>query len=177
MATQIVQAPTSAECTTAPLPADAVAAMRRLELALAAPEIVRAVTRYEVATARYDELIAKPASDLKPVEVDAIGDAQQVIAESFGVLAEAGMHHLVLALADQTVAHFDHWGSIWGYSTVEDTEGDIAAARAEGASIDEWETVDRDGRPLRVVRATHRQWGTDIHVFSTWDTRSKAGKR
>lgn len=80
---------------TAPLPAVAVDEMRRLELALAAPEIVRAVTRYEVATARYDELIAKPASALKPAEVDAFGDAQQVIAESLAVLAEASRLDLI----------------------------------------------------------------------------------
>ncbi|MGW5197340.1 hypothetical protein [Streptomyces spiralis] len=90
---------------------------------------------------------------------------------------QAAMHRIELALADQTVAHLDQWGSIWGFSTVEDTDGDIAEARAEGASIQEWETVDRDGRPLRVVRATHPAWGTDIHVFSTWDTRRKAVTR
>jgi hypothetical protein len=87
------------------------------------------------------------------------------------------MRRLELALADKTVAHFDTCGSIWGFSTAEDTEKDIAQARVEGASVDEWETTDRDGQPLRVVRATHRQWGTDIHVFSTWDTRSKAVAR
>lgn len=84
------------------------------------------------------------------------------------------LHSLELAFADRTVAHFDTHGSIWGFSTVQDTEADIAQARAEGASIDEWETVDLDGQSLLVVRATHRLWGTDIHVFSSWDTRSKA---
>jgi hypothetical protein len=80
---------------TAPLPQAARDAMARLELAFAAPHIVRVVTRYEVAAARYDELIAKPVSALKPAEVDAIGDAQQVIAESFGILAEAGRLDLI----------------------------------------------------------------------------------
>ena len=108
---------------------------------------------------------------------DLIGAPERAETAQLPQLARDAMHRIELALADQTVAHFDQWGSVWGFSTVEDTEGDIAEARAEGASIDEWETVDRDGQPLRVVRATHPQWGTDIHVFSTWDTRSKAGKR
>lgn len=84
----------------APLPAPAVDALARLERAfLPLPlRIVRAVTRYEVAAARYDELIARPASDLSPAEVDAIGDAQQTMADEFGVLAEAGRTDLLAPL-------------------------------------------------------------------------------
>jgi hypothetical protein len=85
---------------TAPLPPAASAALRRLEAAfLPMPlEIVRAVTRYENAARRYDELIARPASDLSPAEVDAIGDARQTMADEFGVLAEAGRTDLLAPL-------------------------------------------------------------------------------
>jgi hypothetical protein len=58
-------------------------------------KVQRAVVRYEVAAARYDELEARPATSLSPAEFDAIGDAQQVIAESFGILAEAGRLDLI----------------------------------------------------------------------------------
>ena len=58
-------------------------------------EVAEALTRYEVATARYDELIVRPASSLSPAEFDAVGTAQQTIAESLGVLADAGMLHLI----------------------------------------------------------------------------------
>ena len=58
-------------------------------------EVAEALTRYEVATARYDELIVRPASALSPREFDAFGDAQQTIAKSLGVLADAGMLHLI----------------------------------------------------------------------------------
>lgn len=60
-----------------------------------APEVQRAVTRYEVACARYDELIARPASSLSAAEFDAFQTAQQVIAESAGILADAGQLHLI----------------------------------------------------------------------------------
>ena len=58
-------------------------------------DLARAATRYEVATARYDELIARPASSLSPREVDAVGEAQQAIAESLGTLADAGRLDLI----------------------------------------------------------------------------------
>ncbi|MET8080044.1 hypothetical protein [Streptomyces sp. NPDC005303] len=74
---------------TAPLPTSAAVSLARLERAFLPLPVVRAVTRYEVATARFDELAAKPASELKPAEVDAFGEAQQTIAESVAVLAEA----------------------------------------------------------------------------------------
>jgi hypothetical protein len=83
-----------------PLPAPAVDAMSHLERAfLPLPlHVVRAVTRYEVAALRYDELIARPASELSPAEVDAIGAAQQTMANEFGVLAEAGRTDLLAPL-------------------------------------------------------------------------------
>ncbi|MGV9888363.1 hypothetical protein [Streptomyces sp. NPDC003395] len=109
--------------------------------------------------------------------VQALPGAEHTPTEPLSPMAVYAMHRVELALADRTVAHFDHWGSVFGFSTVEDTEKDIAESRAEGAVIDEWETVDRDGQSLRVVRATHPEWGIDIHAFSTWDTRRKAVAR
>lgn len=80
---------------TAPLPTPAATALANLERAFLPLSLVRAVTRYEVATARYDELIARPASTLLPAEFDAVGDAQQTIAESLGTLADAGRLDLI----------------------------------------------------------------------------------
>ena len=80
---------TATNTPTAPLPASAATALANLERAFLPPAVVRAVTRYEIATARFDELAAKPASELKPAEVDAFRAAQQTIADAFGVLAEA----------------------------------------------------------------------------------------
>lgn len=87
---------------TAPLPAPAVEALARLERAfLPMPlEIVRAVTRYETAALRHDELAARET--LSPVEVDAIRDAQDTMADSFGVLAKAGRVDLLRPLAAAT---------------------------------------------------------------------------
>ena len=79
----------------APLPSAAEAALSRLDRAFLPLSLVRAVTRYEIAAARYDELIARPASELSPAEFDSIGMAQQTMAEAFGVLAEAGRTDLV----------------------------------------------------------------------------------
>lgn len=85
---------------TAPLPAPAVSALSRLERAfLPMPlQLVRAVTRYEIAAARYDELMARPASDLSPAEFDSFNDAQQTMADEFAVLAEAGRTDLLAPL-------------------------------------------------------------------------------
>ncbi|QQM45159.1 hypothetical protein [Streptomyces liliifuscus] len=81
---------------TAPLPAPAVAALARLELKLTAPAaVVRAVTVYEVATARYDELIAHPASTLSGAEFDSLTSAQDSLTEAFTTLAEAGRLDLI----------------------------------------------------------------------------------
>lgn len=83
--------PLSVSRPSAPLPQPAVEALDRLERAfLPVPlDVVRAVARYEVATARFDELMARPASELSPAEVDAFGEAQQTIVDALGVLAEA----------------------------------------------------------------------------------------
>ncbi|MEU3826481.1 hypothetical protein AB0F36_14350 [Streptomyces sp. NPDC029080] len=96
MATQIVQAPQRAERTTAPLPSAAVDAMRRLELALADPDVVRAVTRYEVASARTAELsAAMDTRNLSGAEVDSLVLAQDVMAAARTTLASAGQLHLI----------------------------------------------------------------------------------
>ncbi|MFF8656796.1 hypothetical protein [Streptomyces huasconensis] len=67
------------------------------------------------------------------------------------------------------VVTLDHWGTTWGTTTVQqaEAEADIKTARTQGATIDEWETTDRDDLPLRVVRVTHPRFGTDICVFTS----------
>ena len=80
---------------TAPLTPAAATALAKLERAFLPLALVRAVTRYEVATARYDELIARPVSSLSPAEFNAVGEAQQTIAESLGILADAGRLDLI----------------------------------------------------------------------------------
>lgn len=80
---------------TAPLPPAAVSALHRLDRAFLPLAVEKAVTRYEIAAARYDELIARPVSELSPAEVDSIGFAQQTLADAFGVLAEAGRLDLI----------------------------------------------------------------------------------
>jgi len=57
--------------------------------------IVRAVSRYEVAALRYDELSARPASTLSPAEHDAWQVAQQTMSDEFAVLADAGRTDLL----------------------------------------------------------------------------------
>lgn len=84
------------------------------------------------------------------------------------------MHRLELALADRTVANFDNHGSFWGFDTVEKTEADIDEARAAGTAIDEWETVDRDGQLLHVVRLADPRFLDTICVFSSWPQTAKA---
>lgn len=88
---------------TAPLPTPAAAALSRLERAFLPAELVVAVTRFETAAARYDELVARPASTLSPAEFDAVADSQQVMADAMAVLAEAGRTDLLapLSTADQ----------------------------------------------------------------------------
>ena len=81
---------------TAPLPPAAADAMRRLELALAAPAVVRAVTRYEIASARTAELsAAMDTRHLSGAEFDSLALAQDVMAESQATLAAAGQLHLI----------------------------------------------------------------------------------
>jgi len=59
------------------------------------PAIVRAVADYEIATARYDDLIARPASTLSGAEFDLLTSAQDRLTEAFTTLAEAGRLDLI----------------------------------------------------------------------------------
>lgn len=63
------------------------------------------------------------------------------------------------------VINYDHWGTVWGFSTLTDFETETTQERAEGATVEEWETADRDGQPMRVVRVTHPKYGIDIRVI------------
>ncbi|MBA2951614.1 hypothetical protein [Streptomyces himalayensis] len=90
------------------------------------------------------------------------------------VLAADALRRLELAMDTQTVANFDSHGSLWGFSTTEEAEELIAEERAVLSAVDEWETVDRDGQPLRVVRIADPTFLDTICVFSTWNTASKA---
>ncbi|MFE6126655.1 hypothetical protein ACFQ6Q_00060 [Streptomyces sp. NPDC056437] len=56
------------------------------------------------------------------------------------------------SITSAIVANYDNYGSLWGFDTVAAAEASIAEARADGVAIDEWETTDRDGRLLRIVR-------------------------
>jgi hypothetical protein len=127
---------------TSPLPLAALTAMSRLEQAfMPVPlAVVRAVARYEVAAARYDELIAKPVGDLKPAEVDAIGDAQQVIAESFGVLAEASRLDLIApaeaaARYRLAVSHYRQLVTAADYDGCLDAQDEMAMCRCQLAQV------------------------------------------
>ncbi|MFC4500644.1 MULTISPECIES: hypothetical protein [Streptomyces] len=64
------------------------------------------------------------------------------------------------------VANYDNYGSLWGYETAATAEQDITAARANGATVDEWETTDRDGQPLRIVRMADPTFLDTISVFT-----------
>ena len=86
---------------TAPLPPAAEAALHRLELALSLPaEVVRAVTRFEVASARTAELsAAMDERDLTPAEFDALDFAQDTMRQARAALAAAGRLDLIEAAA------------------------------------------------------------------------------
>ena len=80
---------------TAPLPVPGVEALARLELAFAPRRIVRAVVRFEIATARFAELSAREASTLSPAEFGALRASRIVMSVSRSILADAGMLHLI----------------------------------------------------------------------------------
>ena len=52
------------------------------------------------------------------------------------------------------VTNYDCYGSLWGHDTVTRAEAGIAERRSEGATVDEWDAVDRVGNPMRIVRTT-----------------------
>ncbi|WP_416477015.1 hypothetical protein [Streptomyces sp. LKA04] len=114
MATQIVQAPTCADTAgTAPLPPAAVEALARLERQLSGqsvadtlaheagsyvrvtPAVQRAVTRYEVAAARYAELAVVDGRAMTGAEFQALADAKTVMADAVRTLTSAGQLHLI----------------------------------------------------------------------------------
>lgn len=81
--------------------------------------------------------------------------------------ASAALNRLELAFAPTVVTNLDHFGSLWGHSTATDAEAETAKARTEGATVEEWETTNRDSQPLRIVRVTHPKFGIDIRVLTT----------
>jgi hypothetical protein len=82
---------------TAPLSPAAAAAVRSLELALTIPvEIVQAVTRYEVASARAAQLSAVAASgEMTDLDADSLAHAEDVAAGARAALAKAGRLDLI----------------------------------------------------------------------------------
>jgi hypothetical protein len=85
---------------TAPLPKSAVDVLARLESALpSAIDVARAVTRFEIATARIVELSAVDAQHLSGADFIALGDAQDAVKASRTFLARVGLLCLVEEVA------------------------------------------------------------------------------
>jgi hypothetical protein len=105
VATQIVQAPTSADhAATEPLSPAAAGAVRRLELALfhSVPvSVVRAVTQYETAATHARELAAAAAAgtlsdlDASDLDADSLAAAEDLMAAARTTLAAAGRLDLI----------------------------------------------------------------------------------
>jgi hypothetical protein len=108
--------PTPSDLPVAPLPVAAREALARLESAFAGqstadrlaheaashvrvtPDVAKAVTRYEVASARLAELsAAMDVRDLSGAEFDSLSVAQDTMRASKAVLAAAGQLHLIEA--------------------------------------------------------------------------------
>lgn len=68
--------------------------------------------------------------------------------------------------AQSVVLNFDNYGSYWGTSTIQETEQSLTESRSTGASIQEWQVTDRQGRPMRVVRIADPDFLDTISVFS-----------
>ena len=82
--------------TTAPLPPAAETALANLERAFLPLPLIRAVTRYEVASARTAELsAAMDLRDLTPAEFDSLDFAQDTMRETRATLAAAGRLDLI----------------------------------------------------------------------------------
>ncbi|MFF0166777.1 hypothetical protein [Streptomyces prasinus] len=96
----------TAPAPTAPLPSAAAEALARLERAFLPLAVVRAVTRYETAALRFDELSARPASKLSPAEADALRLAQETMTAEFAVLAKAGRTDLLAPLEVATAYRY-----------------------------------------------------------------------
>lgn len=72
----------------------------------------------------------------------------------------------VIADIDWTnVVNFDNHGSVWGESSVTETEELIEQAQANGDHIDEWYATDRDGLRHRIVRIADPEFLDTICVF------------
>ncbi|MGW3196294.1 hypothetical protein ACWDBD_17245 [Streptomyces sp. NPDC001118] len=81
---------------TAPLPAIAVDAMRRLELRLFAPEVLPAVARYEIASFRTAQMSRwMNTRDLTDAELGDLEFAQDTMRQARATLAAAGQLHLI----------------------------------------------------------------------------------
>jgi hypothetical protein len=63
------------------------------------------------------------------------------------------------------VVNFDNYGTIWGTSTVAETEEMIEQAQANGDHINEWYAMDRNGLRLRIVRIADPEFLDTICVF------------
>jgi hypothetical protein len=61
----------------------------------------------------------------------------------------------------------DSYGTIWGTDTADVTEALITEERAAGTAIDEWETTDRDGQPMRIVRLADPSFLDTVCVFTS----------
>lgn len=64
-----------------------------------------------------------------------------------------------------TVINLDSYGSTWGTSTIRETDALITDERARGTAIDEWNTTDRDGCLLRIVRLADPEFLDTICVI------------
>ncbi|MGA5372311.1 hypothetical protein ACPCSD_14685 [Streptomyces griseoincarnatus] len=95
MATQIVQAPTSADHTgdTAPLPAAALPALARLHAAF---PVVHAVTVYETAAEHAAQLASRAESGLmSDLDADDLAHAEELMAGAAATLHAAGRLDLI----------------------------------------------------------------------------------
>ncbi|MFE2297931.1 hypothetical protein ACFXAW_07020 [Streptomyces sp. NPDC059445] len=111
--------------------------------------IVRAVTRYETAALRYDELMRRPAADLTQSECDAITLARDVMAQSFGILAQAGRVDLTAPLKSAAsylyaAHHCQRLAACHDYDGCVDAQDEMAMHRsrlAEAGRLDLIEAV------------------------------------
>lgn len=94
MATEIVQAPTSAKnADTAPLPSTATMALARLESAF---PVIQAVTVYETAAVHRAQLAALAEADkLSDLDADSLAHAEDLAAGAHATLANAGRLDLI----------------------------------------------------------------------------------
>jgi hypothetical protein len=113
---------------TAPLPSAAAEALTRLERAFLPLHVVRAVIRHEKASARRDELAAKPASQWTPAEFDSFKAAHDAVVESVLALGAADRLDLIAPAVTATryrdasarCASASHAGNINGCLAAQD---------------------------------------------------------